>query len=126
MLCIHEVTPIVPTYLGIVPPAAEAQGNALEAKNSSILYILHQLLKATPSQIDKYLIWAFKTVMSHSSLNSNRNKRRLFQSMFPDSDVAKQYQMKASVSRLLCCDLQLIVYHCNADKTNGCNSSFLE
>ena len=64
--------------------------------------------------------------MSHSSLNSNRNKRRLFQSMFPDSDVAKQYQMKASVSRLLCCDLQLIVHHCNADKTNGCNGSSLE
>ena len=38
MLCIHKVIPIVPTYLGIVPPAAEAQGNALEAKNSSILY----------------------------------------------------------------------------------------
>ena len=72
MLCIHEVIPIVPTYLGIVPPAAEA-------KNSSIfVYLIHQLLKATPSQIDKYLIWAFKTVMSHSSLNSNRNKPRLF------------------------------------------------
>ena len=62
--------------------------------------------KATPSQIDKYLIqeqavkaeilWAFETVMSHSSLNSNRNKPGLFQSMFPDIDVAKQYQMKAS------------------------------
>ena len=34
MLCIHEVNPIVPTYLGILPPGAEAQGSAAEAKNS--------------------------------------------------------------------------------------------
>ena len=38
MLCMHEVIPIVPTYLGIVLPAVEAQGNAAAAKKSSILY----------------------------------------------------------------------------------------
>ena len=46
------------------------------------------------------MLLALETVISQSSLNSNRNKPRLFQTML-DSDVAKQYQMKASSCKYL-------------------------
>ena len=92
------------------------------------------------------ILWVFETVISHSSLNSNRNKPPLFQTMFPRQWCGKAVsEMKASWCkclvynlwhrvacetkthrRSLCCDLWLIAYHCNADKTNVCNSSFLE
>ena len=92
------------------------------------------------------ILWVFETVIAHSSLNSNRNKPPLFQTMFPRQWCGKAVsEMKASGCkclvynlwhrvacetkthrRSLCCDLWLIAYHCNADKTNVCNSSFLE
>lgn len=56
--------------------------------------------------MDKYLIqqetlkaeiyWALETVVSHNSFNSNQTKPQLFQAMFPDSDIARQYSMKAT------------------------------
>ena len=96
--------------ISVFMPSAtvEAQGNTAAAKETSIP---NSSTSATPSRIDKYLVqeqamkaeilWAFETVMSHSSFNSNKNKPRLFQTMFPDSDVAKQYQMKASKCKYL-------------------------
>ena len=40
------------------------------------------------------IIWALNGVMSHSSLRSNSNAAQIFQIMFPDSDIAKQFEMQ--------------------------------
>ena len=55
----------------------------LQQLKSPVLCIPNSSTSATPSQIDKFLVqeqavkaeilWAFKTVLSHNSLNSNRN-----------------------------------------------------
>ena len=39
--------------------------------------------------------------MSHQSFHSSKNKPELFPAMFPDSDIAKQYSMKATKYKYL-------------------------
>ena len=66
--------------------------NAVDSSNHSRLtkFIVHQeTLKAE-------IYWAMETIMTHQSFNANKHKPELFNKMFPDSDIAKQYSMKAT------------------------------
>ena len=76
----------VPTSLPSPPTSSPASTNPTTVDTSTSM-----ILPLSVQHAEIY--WVLKVVMSHFSLRSCLEIKTLFQAMFPDSEIAKQFQL---------------------------------
>ena len=75
------------SILLLVKPTASSNLEGTMGPKPTTIYFPHQKELATKAEI----MWAIDVIMSKYSYSSSANKNDLFCTMFPDSDVAKNF-----------------------------------
>lgn len=66
--------------------------------------VIHELMARFVNDcLQAEVLWTLKSVTAHFSYKSSNGLPELFRSMFPDSDIARQFSLSERKSAYLCC-----------------------
>ena len=77
------------------PPTPSTSGRAIASSTVSNYVSKNEVLKAE-------IIWTMRTIMKHESYKSNENINNIFQSMFPDSEIARKFTLGERKTSYIC------------------------
>ena len=77
------------------PPTPSTSGRAIASSTVSNYVSKNEVLKAE-------IILTMRTIMKHESYKSNENINNIFQSMFPDSEIARKFTLGERKTSYIC------------------------